>query len=154
MELKGYKLLVTGPTSQVALPIVEKLAAENQVYGLARFSKDADRERVEAAGATPVKADMGRDDLSGIPEDIDYVLHFAVVKTGDFEYDLQANAVRVFEEGGVVVVVVLGVALGRSGMDARFPEFCRDGLHVGSLGDAKAEVVEAGRVGVVVGAVR
>jgi nucleoside-diphosphate-sugar epimerase len=92
MELKGYKLLVTGPTSQVALPIVEKLAAENQVYGLARFSKDADRERVEAAGATPVKADMGRDDLSGIPEDIDYVLHFAVVKTGDFEYDLQANA--------------------------------------------------------------
>ncbi|MBW2362845.1 MAG: NAD(P)-dependent oxidoreductase [Deltaproteobacteria bacterium] len=92
MELKGQKLLITGPTSQVALPIVEKLAPENQVFGLARFSKDSDRARVQAAGATPIKADMGRDDLSGIPDDIDYVLHFAVVKSGDFGYDLEANA--------------------------------------------------------------
>ena len=46
MELKGKKLLVTGPTSQVAFPIVEKLAVDNEVYGLARFSKEADRERV------------------------------------------------------------------------------------------------------------
>jgi nucleoside-diphosphate-sugar epimerase len=92
MELKRFKLLITGPTSQVAFPIVEKLAVDNDVYGLARFSKAADRERVEAAGATALQADMGRDDLSLIPADIDYVLHFAVVKSGDFAYDLEANA--------------------------------------------------------------
>jgi nucleoside-diphosphate-sugar epimerase len=92
MELRDLKILVTGPTSQVGLPVVERLAADNRVYGLARFSKDEDRARVEATGATPLRADMGRDDLSVIPEDIDVVLHFAVVKSGDFGYDLEANA--------------------------------------------------------------
>ncbi|NNL64890.1 MAG: NAD(P)-dependent oxidoreductase [Myxococcales bacterium] len=92
MQLENQTLLVTGPTSQVALPIVQKLAGANRVYGLARFSKEEDRERVAAAGATPIRADMGRDDLSVIPDGVDYVLHFAVVKSGDFAYDLEANA--------------------------------------------------------------
>lgn len=92
MELRDRKILITGPTSQVGMPVVEELATDNQVYGLARFSKEEDAARVEAAGATPLRADMGRDDLSVIPEDVDVVLHFAVVKSGDFSYDLQANA--------------------------------------------------------------
>jgi nucleoside-diphosphate-sugar epimerase len=92
MELVDRKILVTGPTSQVGLPVIEALSANNLVYGLARFSRDADRARVEERGATPIAADIGRDDLSGVPEDVDVVLHFAVVKSGDFGYDLQANA--------------------------------------------------------------
>ncbi len=31
------------------------------------------------------------DGLAGVPTDFDYVLNFAVVKTGDFDYDLEAN---------------------------------------------------------------
>ena len=92
MELRDLKILITGPTSQVGFPVVEHLAKDNQVYGLARFSKDEDAARVEAAGATALRADMGQDDLSIIPPDVDVVLHFAVVKSGDFSYDLQANA--------------------------------------------------------------
>lgn len=92
MELVDRTILVTGPTSQVGLPIIEALAPHNRVYGLARFSREADRAKVEERGATAVAADMGRDDLSQIPEDVDVVLHFAVVKSGDFEYDLEANA--------------------------------------------------------------
>ena len=92
MKLEDRTILVTGPTSQVGLPVVARLAPANRVYGLARFSKEADRARIEALGATPVAADMGEDDLAAIPEDVDVVLHFAVVKTGDFAYDLRANA--------------------------------------------------------------
>jgi len=92
MKLVDRTILVTGPTSQVALPVVARLAAENRVYGLARFSREADRARVEDLGVTAIAADIGRDDLSGIPDDVDVVLHFAVVKSGDFTYDLQANA--------------------------------------------------------------
>jgi nucleoside-diphosphate-sugar epimerase len=92
MQLEDRTILITGPTSQVGLPVLEHLAARNRVYGLARFSKEADRARIEELGATPIAADIGEDDLGAIPEDVDVVLHFAVVKSGDFAYDLRANA--------------------------------------------------------------
>jgi len=92
MELVDRTILVTGPTSQVGLPVIEALAPNNRVFGLARFTKPADRAKVEERGATAIAADMGRDDLSQVPEDVDVVLHFAVVKSGDFAYDLEANA--------------------------------------------------------------
>jgi nucleoside-diphosphate-sugar epimerase len=90
--IAGEKILVTGPTSQVALPVVRELAARNEVWGLARFRKPADRERVEALGARAVSADLASDSLDALPNDFDTVLHFAVVKSGDFDYDLAANA--------------------------------------------------------------
>ena len=93
VDLRGSKLLITGPTGQVALPVVEHFANIADVYALARFSKKEDRERIQAMGARVIVADLAKPDtLAGIPEDIDYVLNFAVVKSGDFEYDLAANA--------------------------------------------------------------
>jgi UDP-glucuronate 4-epimerase len=89
--MEGARILVTGPASQVALPLVRSLAGRNEVFGLARFGRAADRAVVEAAGAVPVAADLA-DDLSAVPADFDYVLHFAVVKSGDWSYDLRANA--------------------------------------------------------------
>ncbi|QFU75673.1 NAD(P)-dependent oxidoreductase [Halioglobus maricola] len=92
VELAGRKILITGPTGQVALPVVEHYAKIADVYALARFSKQEDRDRISSLGATVIAADLAdTDSLAAIPEDIDYVLNFAVVKTGDFEYDLKAN---------------------------------------------------------------
>jgi len=92
VELAGKKLLVTGPTGQVALPVVEHFAPRADVYALARFRKEEDRRRIEALGATLIAADLAdAASLEAVPEDIDYVLNFAVVKTGDFDYDLAAN---------------------------------------------------------------
>jgi nucleoside-diphosphate-sugar epimerase len=86
---------VTGPTSQVALPLVRELARpelENEVFGLARFRKAADRERIEKLGVRTVAADLGSGDFTDLPDDFDVVLHFAVVKSGDFDTDLRVNA--------------------------------------------------------------
>ena len=92
VDVKGSKMLITGPTGQVALPVVEHFARIADVYALARFSKQEDREQIEAMGATVIAADLARPEtLAAIPDDIDYVLNFAVVKSGDFEYDLAAN---------------------------------------------------------------
>jgi UDP-glucuronate 4-epimerase len=91
-ELKNEKILITGPTSQVALPVAEALAKHNQVFGLARFSKPEDRAKVEALGVEPISADLATSSLDEVPTDFSVVLHFAVVKSGDFEYDLAANA--------------------------------------------------------------
>ena len=46
-ELKGKRILVTGPTGQVARPLVAGLAQHNEGFGLARFSKAEGREAVE-----------------------------------------------------------------------------------------------------------
>jgi nucleoside-diphosphate-sugar epimerase len=90
--LEGRKILITGPTSQVAFPLARSLAEKNEVHGMARFRRAEDRERVEAVGVHPLSVDLARDSLEGVPRDFDYVLNFAVVKSGDFSYDLAANA--------------------------------------------------------------
>ncbi len=89
--LRDEKILITGPTSQVAFPLARELARHNQVYGLARFGQEADRERLAQVGVTCVKADMAETTFADLPADFTYVLNFAVVKTGGFEYDLAAN---------------------------------------------------------------
>ncbi len=92
VDLTGKKLLITGPTGQVALPVVEHFAPLADVYTLARFRERADRERMEDLGASVIAADLAdAASLEEVPDDIDYVLNFAVVKTGDFDYDLAAN---------------------------------------------------------------
>ena len=35
--LSGEKILITGPAGQIAFPIAEFLAKENDVWGIARF---------------------------------------------------------------------------------------------------------------------
>lgn len=92
VDLRGAKVLITGPTGQVALPVVEHLAKIADVYALARFKKQQDRDLIEALGATVLVADLAdAASLQAIPDDFDYVLNFAVVKSGDFDYDLAAN---------------------------------------------------------------
>jgi nucleoside-diphosphate-sugar epimerase len=90
--LRDEKILITGPASQVALPVVRALAPHNEVVGLARFSRPEDRARVEALGAKCVAVDLADGTFEGVPDDFTLVLHFAVVKSGEFDYDLAANA--------------------------------------------------------------
>jgi nucleoside-diphosphate-sugar epimerase len=105
-ELRGKRIVMTGAGGQVGLPIIHSLAPQNEVWAVGRFSNAADRPRFEALGAHCVKADLGTDSLDELPADPDYVLHFAVSKTGtnalgdtpaggdpgDFDADLVANA--------------------------------------------------------------
>jgi UDP-glucuronate 4-epimerase len=90
--LTGQRILVTGPTGQVALPVTLALAAAgNEVTGAARFSDGAARARLEAAGVTCIPIDLAGGDLSALPE-VDYVLNLAVVKSGKWDVDLRGNA--------------------------------------------------------------
>ena len=93
VDFTGKKLLITGPTSQVGEPIVAHYSCQAEVWALARFSKDEDRSRLEALGVKTIKADLSdRNSLVDCPDDVDYVLNLAVTRTGDFAYDLAANA--------------------------------------------------------------
>lgn len=93
-ELKRKRILITGPTGQVALPIALALAKANDVWGVARFSDASLREQLELAGVTCVVADLATTDFSDLPRDFDYVLNLAVARGGndDFDRDFAANA--------------------------------------------------------------
>lgn len=90
--MTGEKILVTGPTGQVALPVARSLAERNEVWGAARFSDPAARERLEAAGVRCVTVDMAAADFSELPHDFTVVLDFAVAKSGRWHVDLAVNA--------------------------------------------------------------
>jgi nucleoside-diphosphate-sugar epimerase len=88
----GKRVVMTGATSQVGLPLVRAMvAAGNEVFALGRYGARGSRECVEDAGATPVVADLAEGRFEQVPRDPDYVLNFAVLKQGDFEADIRAN---------------------------------------------------------------
>jgi nucleoside-diphosphate-sugar epimerase len=89
--MRGAKILVTGPTGQVATPVTLALAAENEVWGAARFSDPASRDQLEQAGVHCESVDLVAGDFSALPDDFDYVVNMAVVRTGRWPKDLAAN---------------------------------------------------------------
>ena len=89
--MEGARILVTGATGQVGLPVATRLAKTNDVVAVARFSDPEVKARLEAAGVTCVTANFGQAELGDTPDDVDYVLNFAVVRTGKFDRDITAN---------------------------------------------------------------
>ena len=85
--LKGEKILITGPAGQIALPMAAALAADNDVWGIARFSDASTRAAVDAAGVTTMVCDLEAGDFSGLPDDFTYVLHLAALQVPGLDYD-------------------------------------------------------------------
>ncbi len=90
--MDGKKILVTGPTGQVATPVTLALAKNNEVWGAARFRDAAARQRLESGGVRCVSVDLVAGDFSSLPADFDYVLNLAVSKTNRWDADLAVNA--------------------------------------------------------------
>jgi len=90
--LTDQRILITGPTGQVALPVTLALAERNEVFGLARFRDPTARAELEAAGVTCIETNLAAGDFSQAPSDVDYVLNLAVVKSNRWDVDLAANA--------------------------------------------------------------
>lgn len=94
--ISGEKILISGVSGTVPFPIARGLAKENEVWGLARFQDPAVRRKVEAAGITTRAIDLGSGDLSDLPRDFTYVLHFAWWRAPLTELDA---AIRMNVEG-------------------------------------------------------
>lgn len=90
--MRDAKILISGVTGQVASPVAQALSADNQVWGIARFTDPAARDRLELAGVRCVTVNLAAGDFTEVPSDFDYVLNFAVAKSGRWDKDLAANA--------------------------------------------------------------
>jgi nucleoside-diphosphate-sugar epimerase len=87
--LRGKRIVITGITGQIAFPLGEYLARDNEVFGVARFTADGSLERVEAAGIRPVVTDLADADYAGIPVEADHLVHLAAyMQPGSVDYDL------------------------------------------------------------------
>ena len=60
--LSDKKILVTGPSGQIGLPLVQFLALHNDVWGVARFNQPGSREQLEALGVTTRSIDLSSGD--------------------------------------------------------------------------------------------
>lgn len=94
MELRDARILITGASGQVGLPVARALAAHNRLIAIGRFADGPGRQRLEALGVECIRVDLARADVSAAPADVDLVLNFAVARSaqGDFDHDLTANA--------------------------------------------------------------
>jgi nucleoside-diphosphate-sugar epimerase len=91
--LDGEKILITGATGKIALPIARALASNNEVWGAARLRNPADRETLQRAGIKPLELDLSLGDLSSVPADFTYVFHSAVDPgQGEWRQCVQTNA--------------------------------------------------------------
>lgn len=84
--LRDAKILVTGPAGQIAFPMAQALARDNEVWGIARFSDPVQRQEVEAAGIRTRTIDLSVPDFADLPRDFTHLLHLAATISGD-DYD-------------------------------------------------------------------
>jgi len=95
VELKGKRILVTGPAGQIAFPLASQLAKKNEVWGVARFGDAASRKRCNDAGMKTAAVDLAAPDWSKTPSDFDHILHLAaaIVMGEDYEAAIRINAI-------------------------------------------------------------
>jgi nucleoside-diphosphate-sugar epimerase len=91
--LSGEKILITGPAGKIAWHVTKKLARDNEVWGIARFSDPAQREEVEALGVKTRRVDLYECDFGDLPRDFTYLVHIAInFENGSYDRAIRTNA--------------------------------------------------------------
>jgi UDP-glucuronate 4-epimerase len=92
-KLSGKRVLVTGASGLVALPVAVELAKDNEVFAVARYSDAEQKRRIEASGAKAIAFDLAEEDLSPLPKSVDVVINYAVLppKFKNTAYDVNTG---------------------------------------------------------------
>jgi nucleoside-diphosphate-sugar epimerase len=90
--LEDQKVLITGATGQIAGPIAEDFAKNNEVWCAARFSNPDRKAELEALGIKTCLWDMDSGDNSTLPADFTYVVHSALNLSPDYDRAITNNA--------------------------------------------------------------
>jgi nucleoside-diphosphate-sugar epimerase len=102
--ISGERILVTGASGTIGAALATYLAAENDVWGIARFAGSpgsSSRMELEAAGVTTRAVDLASGDFGDLPDDFTYVVHLAWMRA-DLEH--LDDALRANVEGAGFVL--------------------------------------------------
>lgn len=80
--IRGKRIVLTGLTGRLGGAIADALVADNELFGLARYSAPDSEAYWKSRGVHTVRCDYAGGDFAGAPEAADYVLH-AGVWTGE-----------------------------------------------------------------------
>jgi len=156
------KILITGVTGSVAEPLARFLAAENDVWGLARFG-DTDeairlspkRVALEEAGVTTRPVDLGSGTFGDLPDNFTYVLHLAwntgpaALEGAPVQVELQGNATLGVQMQGAATASADGsstefaATLGVVGGTGKYASATGTGIFTGSRQAALGATVAA-----------
>jgi len=89
--LKDRKILITGATGQIAGPIAENFAKDNEVWCAARFSDPGRKKQLEDLGIKTCVWDMDAGDTSALPDDFTHVVHSALHVSPDYDAAITHN---------------------------------------------------------------
>ena len=78
--LSGEKILVTGVAGNIAKPLSAYLAADNEVWGVARFSRPGGREEMEALGVHTHPSDLAEGRWQPVIQDEEAVARAGAVR--------------------------------------------------------------------------
>jgi nucleoside-diphosphate-sugar epimerase len=91
--INNEKILLTGPAGRIGFGLARTLAADNEVWGLARFGNPGARAEVDALGVKTLAIDIADGEFDELPTDFTYVLHLAAdFSPADYERSLRVNA--------------------------------------------------------------
>ncbi|MDG2005537.1 MAG: NAD(P)-dependent oxidoreductase [Novosphingobium sp.] len=91
--MSGKRVLITGASGLVALPVAVELAKANEVYAVARYSDPEQKRLIEESGARAVSFDLAGLDLSPLPKSVDVVINYAVLPPSFKDaYEVNAGA--------------------------------------------------------------
>jgi nucleoside-diphosphate-sugar epimerase len=128
--LTGKKILITGATGQVARPVAEALAKDNEVWCLGRFSDATAGHELRSHGIRAWRWDMGTESLDGLPDDFTYVMHSAFDRGNgsNFEASLDINCGAIGKlmmhcrRADAFLFVSTGAVYAHQGPDHRYTE--------------------------------
>lgn len=91
--MAGQRVLVTGPTGNLGLPVVRALAADagNEVWALGRFSDPVLHQELADLGVRCVRKDLASDGFDDLPGRFDSVLHAGGLIPPHSERDMTAT---------------------------------------------------------------
>ena len=76
-NLQGKRVLVTGASGRVGIPVCKRLVRENnEVWGICRFSDPAIRQHLDENGVNTRVVELVNPDFSQLPEHFDHIVHF------------------------------------------------------------------------------
>jgi nucleoside-diphosphate-sugar epimerase len=91
--MTGKRVVITGASGLVALPVAVELAKTNEVYAVARFSDPKQKRLLDEAGARTITYDMADADMSALPKSADIVINYGVLPPGHRDiYEVNTGA--------------------------------------------------------------